>query len=563
MIKHSVATVHAAARPNADALVDATGSGRRISWAELEDLVARAATGLTQLLLPATGSAAPIRAAFLADNRWELTVLQGAAATLSLPLAGIDASLPPQAVAACLDQVRPTVLAVAPQLRPLARQALTLLRTQPPAPPIPGHSSGIQSRPIEPIELELVDGPAADCSMVGWADLVARRQDPGTWLQLPFQGLGFTSGTTGNAKLVLRSRSFEAQRQRDVTELIGVSAEDVYLNAVPLSHASGPGWARVYATAGASIVLTGHDDPAALAAALAAEQVTATLLVPPVLATVLDHLEAHPQLRLAALRTVVTGGRHLHPTLVQRSRERLGDVLRLYYGTTETGLNTLTSPGELSACPSSAGRPLPGNEIRIVDDTGRALPAGQAGQIAIASYMLADGYATSVSPTIDADDKTWWLTPDTGHLNGEGRLFVHARDLPASAAGLDVVTLEGQLQTALSARDVVVLLNSGPACSDKSRGSSGTGPLQVIVAYAGTDRGQHPDEIVAATRRFAGPALAEAHIQAIAVPAIPYSPTGKVHLPRLHALLDADAVPVAPAIPSPRDGDDDVRTARI
>lgn len=484
MIKYSALEKHAAVRPHATALVD-VASGRRLSWAELADLVARAATGISAVL--DAERATQVRAAFVSENRWEIAVLAGAAATIGLPLVGVDHSLPAEHVAACLRQVQPSLLVVSAAQEELVRAALDLL------------AAGD----------ELSTMPAV-VPLDAWQELLDRPVDRNRWLSLPFEGLGFTSGTTGAPKLVLRSRSFEGRRQADVTAFFGITADDVYLNTVPLYHASGPGWARIFATHGATVVLVPAGDPAAAAAALASEKVTASLIVPPALAGILDHLEAGASL---AVRSVITGGRHISPDLAERCRRLLGDVLHVYYGTTETGLNTLTARGELDSRPSSSGKPFPGNEILILDDDNRPLPTGRRGRVAIAGYMLADTYATAPAPVVEVAGRTAWLTADTGHLDDEGRLHVTARDLAPALRHVNVVALEAHLKDVLPVNDVVALAGA-----------------QITIAYTSATS-VHRDDVLAAARRH----TEGVDIRAFEVPAIPYSPTGKVRVPALMA----------------------------
>jgi acyl-coenzyme A synthetase/AMP-(fatty) acid ligase len=518
MIKYQSIAGHASARPDATALVDLS-SGRRLTWAQLADLVAHAATGLSALVAARGGR---LRAAFVAENRWEIPVVQGAAATIGLPLIGVDDSLPAEHVAACLGQVQPSVLVISPSRAELVGSALALLVRR-------------NELTVAPRVVMLADAPGvshldADFDLPGvdtispWAEIIQTPVDESAWTAQPFEGLGFTSGTTGAPKLVLRTKSFEARRHQDVTEFFGITADDVYLNTVPLYHASGPGWVRIFATHGATTVIAPSADPAVAAAALAGENVTATLAVPPTLAAMLDYCEDHVTGKPARLRWVVTGGRHVSPDLVARSARLLGDVLHVYYGTTETGLNTLTAPGEMGSRPDTAGLPLPGNEILIIDDENKQIPDGQVGRVAIASYMLADTYATASAPIVDVDGRPAWVTADSGYLDADGRLYVTARDIPAAVRHVNVIALEAALKKALPIADAVALADTQD------------GWPRVTIAYT-TDPAliaPLPDEVLAEAVRH----TAQVDTQVRHIPAIPYSPTGKVRLPALRALLE-------------------------
>jgi acyl-coenzyme A synthetase/AMP-(fatty) acid ligase len=506
VIKHTVIAEHAATHPAAPAILT---SDRNLSWSELADATARLTTGLAKLVPSQAGSAGPVRAAFLSENRWEVIVLQAAAATLGLPLVGIDYSLPPAHVAACLRQLQPEAIFVSPARTRLLAQALRM-----------GGPGGVLGRTPAMVLLPGEDRDSLSGALAWhWDELTGMAPDPAAWQALPFEGLGFTSGTTSAPKLVLRSRPFDAQRQRDVIRFFGITPGEAYLNTVPLYHASGPGWAKVFMALGGPVALAPYDDPAAMLAALHAHRVTGTLMVPPVLESLTRHVAGGAGASGLALRFVVTGGRHVSRSLVRRATAALGDVLHVYYGTTETGLNTLTAPGEVSASPGVAGSPFPGNQIVILGEDGKPVPPCGHGRVAVVSYMLADSYAALAAPTADIDGETAWLTPDTGWLDHDGRLHVMARDLPAEAGQLDVVRLEGELGDVLGVSDVAV-------CAE-----SRDGELQLTVGYVpGAEAGPSEADVAAEVTRRTG-VLA---VHACQVAQIPYSPTGKV---RFSALL--------------------------
>ncbi|MCM3882291.1 class I adenylate-forming enzyme family protein [Frankia sp. R82] len=509
MIKHSVIAEHALARPGEPAVIS---GDRTVSWAELKDLTERLATGLAQLLPIPTRFPGPLRATFLSENRWEIAVLQAATATLGLSMVGIDDSLPPAHVAACLRQLQPTVIFVSPSRHALLTKAL---RIDGPGATL-RHSATV-------VTLPALDGddPRDDLSWP-WDELAAVKPDPSIWPALPFEGLGFTSGTTSAPKLVLRSQPFDARRQRDVIKFFGLTDADVYLNTVPLYHASGAGWARIFMTLGGRVVLAPHDDAPRIVDALVRQRVTGTLMVPPVLDSVVRQVAdsvAGPDL---TLRFVVTGGRHTSPSLVRRTTAALGDVLHVYYGTTETGLNTLTVAGELRAEPGSVGAPFPGNEILVLDRDDRPLQPRQHGRIAVGGYMIADTYAELPPPRVRVDGIDAWLTPDTGWLDADGRLNVMSRDLPPELAEIDVVGLEGDLRDLLHLDDVAICVDSseaGPNIVVAFVRSPGSNPTSAQVAAEVVSRVDHVP------------------VHAYSVDRIPYSPTGKVRARTLLSLV--------------------------
>ncbi|MBS2965759.1 acyl--CoA ligase [Actinocrinis puniceicyclus] len=497
MIKIDVIRRHSETKPDAPAVIDGAVT---LTWSALGELAGRGATCLSRRLADRdarTGSRD--RLVFLSRNRWELPALQAAAATIGLPTVGIDFTLPPEYVAACLDQVRPAVIVASAEFRGLVAKALELTR----------------ETDWHPVVKLALDEPGDDAAgWTSWARFVAEEADERDWIKLPFEGLGFTSGTSGAPKLVLRSSSFEARRYADVVEFFGFTESDVYLNCIPLYHASGPGWARVFLTLGAPVVLSPDGDPARLLKLLEQHRVTATLMVPPVLGSLVDYagdvVRTLPRLNL---RTIITGGRHLSPQVVRRTGAAFGDVLHIYYGTTETGVNTLSARGDLSRNPQTCGRPFPGNAIAILDADDRPVPTGTCGRVAVSGYMLADGFATQAAPTVEIGGTTWWVTSDTGRLNEDGELFIASRDTPECARGVDTISLENWLKSVLDVGDLAVVIDN-----------RGTEP-RLVVAFTEGAHGSVPSGVVGAA---ALARLTPIQVQAVEVPAIPYSPTGKL-----------------------------------
>lgn len=512
MIGYEQVRAHALERPHAQALVT---EERRFDWQQWEEVVAHAASGLSDLMSQRPPVSRP-RAVFLAGNSWELAALLSACASTSLPVVGLDVSLTAESLGECLRQVVPSYIFADAALSENLAGALSFWEHETHEAPV---LVGLHGEPV----LEGVD-------TVPWDFVMEKWRTPEEWVKFTFEGLGFTSGTTGPPKLIVRSRSFDVRRAEQVQGLFAISADDVYLNAVPLSHASGSGWAKVFARAGASVVLCGDQRPETLAQAVAAEKPTATLLVPPVLAALNTYLEQAP-VDTGSLRLVVTGGRHISPKLLSNTEANIGPVLHVYYGTSETGLNTLASPKELAELPTTAGAALEGNAVCAVGPSGELLPAGVTGRIAVSSYMLADGYQSHPTPQISAAGKRWWLTNDSGWVDERGRLFITGRDLPLGESALDLVGLEAHLSTIFDFVDVVAAREPAAVAAE------GTGPL-VTVAFTGS--GPTPQQVATSSLAFLHkggiPVLS---VRACAVKKIPYSPTGKVRAEQLRSMLSS------------------------
>lgn len=320
---------NAARRPDGTAIVDGP---TRLTWREFEDRTGRVAAGLHALLPPER----PARAAFVAGNSWQLVVLMAACASLGVPCVGLDHTASPEATAHALAQLRPTVLISTAACRPLLERA-----------GVPDGGDGV-------LAVHLDGSTEGAPTYASLAAAEPREVEP---VGQPFATYCFTSGTSGRPKMVIRTFSFEERRLATLVRQFGFGPDDVHLVTVPLYHSSGPGWARVFLARGGRIVLCPEGDGADLARLIRAEGVSTTLMVPPVLASLVSHPDSRELAATSRLRFVLSGGRQLNRWLIATAWERLGPVLHLYYGTTETGVNTLITPDELHTARAARGAP--------------------------------------------------------------------------------------------------------------------------------------------------------------------------------------------------------------
>jgi len=135
------------------------------------------------------------------------------------------------------------------------------------------------------------------------------------------------------------------------------------------------------------------------------------------------------ELDLSSVRAIVIGGGPATPELVRRARERFGAALSVRYACTEAGIGVGTA---LDAPPEDAevsvGRPHPGVELTIRDDTGRVRPDGEVGEVCLRSPAVMSGYHRDPEATAAA----FWpdgavRTGDLGHVDELGRLRLAGR----------------------------------------------------------------------------------------------------------------------------------------
>jgi long-chain acyl-CoA synthetase len=167
------------------------------------------------------------------------------------------------------------------------------------------------------------------------------------------------------------------------------------------------------------------------------EAVTHAFLVPTMLARIVHEMESDPDLRVPSLRNLVYGGARMPAPILERALALFPETDFVNaYGLTETSSTVaLLGPDDhrlamysddpvWSARLSSVGQPIPGIEVRIVDDTGADVGADSPGEIQIRGAQVSGDYVGTESKT-DADG--WLHTGDRGWLDADGYLFCEGR----------------------------------------------------------------------------------------------------------------------------------------
>lgn len=264
----------------------------------------------------------------------------------------------------------------------------------------------------------------------------------------------FTSGSTGTPKGAMISHAALVGASRVQLGQWRVQPLRV-LNNLPINHIGCVGDLGCYAlVGGGALVFTPGFDPAASLRAIRDERVTVWGQVPTMFQLTLDAPQFRPG-DLASLQLVFWGGAHAPPELVERLRP-LAPRLATSYGQTETvGSITFTGPGTEDTGGNSVGRAVPPYRLRIVDDAGRSLPPGEAGEVQVQTPFGMSGYwrdpvATAAAVTSDG----WRRTGDVGVLSPQGglRLTGRVHDVFKSG-GYNLYPLE--IESALEAHPAV------------------------------------------------------------------------------------------------------------
>jgi fatty-acyl-CoA synthase len=253
----------------------------------------------------------------------------------------------------------------------------------------------------------------------------ARRQVRGEDLAMVI----YTSGTTGRPKgagLTHRSMLASASAQAAHTR---VSDSDVLHMANPLNHVGGiTCGALTHLVGGGSVVIVPEFKADRMLALMARHRPTIVAGVPTMLTLLLLHANVS-KVDWGAVRLVFSGGSNVDAVLLERLAERMPRAkLMNIYGLSETSGGVVMTPWQCSAAEQMAtiGMPFEGVRLRVVDDTGRSLPAGQVGELWFKGPSVVPGYIGSAAGQGFAAEG-WLMTGDLGQVDARGVITLKGR----------------------------------------------------------------------------------------------------------------------------------------
>lgn len=238
----------------------------------------------------------------------------------------------------------------------------------------------------------------------------------------------YTSGTTGRSKGVRLSLSGVVGNIGALTTLWQWSARDVLSLSLPLFHVHGLCIGIHGALLhGMAVRLHARFDPAAIIDDFRADA-TVFMGVPTMYDRLLEHLDAHPEdgPALARGRLFTAGSAALRPALLERWEAHTGHRILERYGMSET-LITLSNPHDGERRPGAVGHPVPGCEIRVVDEAGTDVPAGVMGELWVRGSHLMQGYWGRPEDTAAAYTEGWFRTGDMVLSDPDGYLRIIGR----------------------------------------------------------------------------------------------------------------------------------------
>ena len=287
-------------------------------------------------------------------------------------------------------------------------------------------------------EIVVMRGPDRP-GTTGWADFVARaEQVPPAEIDGRIAAIGpedpsdvvFTSGTTGAPKGAVLGHGASIRVYREWSELVDLRGGDRYLSVYPYFHTAGlKSGVLACVLQGATIYPQPTFDVPTVLRLVSEEQITMLPGPPTVFQTILNHPDL-ASFDLSSLRSSVTGAAVVPVEVIRQMKE----ILKI--PTVVTGYGMTETTGTISMCrhddppeviARTVGRPLPGVEVRIVDDDEVDVAPGQPGELLVRGYNVMQRYFDDEAATAAAIHDGWLLTGDIGFVDDGGNIHITDR----------------------------------------------------------------------------------------------------------------------------------------
>jgi acyl-CoA synthetase (AMP-forming)/AMP-acid ligase II len=282
-----------------------------------------------------------------------------------------------------------------------------------------------------------------------------------------------TSGSTAAPKLVVRTPNCFLTTTRQWVEHRGhLAPGDVVAGLAPIARGVGYWIGVAAAVVGrCTMALLEQFTPEGALRWIAETRATVAIAVPAQIVKMLQvpDLERYD---LSSLRLFVNGGAAIPPSAAEELERRFGCVTMSAYGAVEGGIPTST---KVDDPPDkrfrTVGQLLPGMEMRIVDDDGRALPVGAPGELVYRGPNLSVGFWRDIAAyrrLFDGDG--WFRSGDLGVIDGEGYLTIVGRKKEIIIRGginISPTEVEGLLQEHPAIRQIAIVKMPDPVFGER------------------------------------------------------------------------------------------------
>lgn len=287
------------------------------------------------------------------------------------------------------------------------------------------------ARPLPPGDADAPEGTIAYEELLAGEPAERRDRDQGE-----LAGICYTGGTTGRPKGVMLSHGNLLANARHNLIATGHDATQRWLHVPPMFHVAGTANLFACTWAGSRQVILPRFEPLSFIDTVRTEQISHCVLVPTMLSMLIDELERDPGGgRLPSLRHIQYAASPITPSLQRRVLERFDCDLVQFYGMTEAAPTVTRLSGEAhrrgaaghepdAERLASIGTAVIGVETAILDRAGRALAAGEVGELCVRGPNVMQGYWNQEEETAVALAGGWYHSGDAVWADEDGYLFL-------------------------------------------------------------------------------------------------------------------------------------------
>lgn len=242
--------------------------------------------------------------------------------------------------------------------------------------------------------------------------------------------LTYTSGTSGPSKGALNSHANVLAVVASLASFVSISKSDVIYALAPIFHITGAvALATMALMEGGTLVLSGRFNAEVALEAIRDHRVTFTTGAITAYIAMMNHPSVSRE-SFASMRALYSGGAPVSPSIVEEFEKRFGHYIHNAYGMTETTNGVVAvppgtrAPVDKASGTLSVGVPLPGLQVEIRDASGRPLPYGSEGELAMAGPQVVNGYWRNRDATATAMPGGWLHSGDAAVMDAQGWIYL-------------------------------------------------------------------------------------------------------------------------------------------
>jgi long-chain acyl-CoA synthetase len=242
----------------------------------------------------------------------------------------------------------------------------------------------------------------------------------------------YTSGSTGIPMGVMLSHKNIVSNTHSICRYLILTDKDIQMAVLPFFYVMGKSLLNTHFAVGGTVVINNKFAfPATVIKQMVDEKVTGFSGVPSTYAYLLHRspLKNYRD-KLASLVYCTQAGGHMSVQIKEELRKVLPAHTQIYimYGATEASARlTYLRPDQFSDKMGSIGKPITGVTLKVINKSGKKLPAGQTGELVASGPNIMQGYWKDEKATSAVLDKNGYHTGDLGYYDKEGYFFVNGR----------------------------------------------------------------------------------------------------------------------------------------